>query len=112
MTASKAKGTAFESSLLPLIRQYHPYAERRALTGAKDKGDFFLPGLDVVIEAKNQRTMSLGSWLDEAIVEARNAGVEYGIVVHKRKGKTDPGEQFATMRFKDLLHLIGYLPTL
>jgi hypothetical protein len=106
----KVKGTAFESSLLPLIREYHPYAERRALTGAKDKGDFFLPGADFILEAKCVRTMSLGSWLDEAVREAINAEVGYGIVVHKRKGKTDPAEQFATMRFKSLLDILGYLP--
>lgn len=105
---SKAKGTTFESSLLPYIRNYYPDAERRILAGALDKGDFLLPGEKrFIIEAKNCKTMSLSEWMREAEREAKNADVPYGIVVHKRKGKTDPAEQWVTMTLRTFLQLVN-----
>jgi hypothetical protein len=101
----KMKGTAYETSLLPLLREFFPGAERRALSGAKDKGDYILPGAAFALEAKNVKAMALGSWLDEATVEAENLGVRYGVVVHKRRGKTDPSEQFVTMKLQTFLEL-------
>jgi hypothetical protein len=107
VSKSKAKGTSFETSLLPLLRQYFPGAERRALSGNKDKGDFILPGATFALEAKNVQSMSLGVWVAEAEVEAENLGVSYGVVVHKRRGKTDPGEQFVTMPLRTFLEFVA-----
>ena len=102
---SKAKGTSFESSLLPLLREYFPGAERRALSGAKDKGDFILPGANYALEAKNQKGTMLGPWHKEAKVEAENLGVAFGVVVHKRHGMTDPAEQWVCLTLRDFLEL-------
>lgn len=103
---AKQKGTAFESSLLPLLQEYYPGTERRALHGALDRGDFNMPGAPITLEAKNHKTMSLGVWVDEATAEAINAGVEPGVVVHKRRGTTDPRKQFVTMELGALLELL------
>ena len=97
MSKSKQKGTSFETSLLPALRTVYPGAERRALTGNKDKGDFILPGADFALEAKNQKALDLSGWIREAETEAENLGVPFGVVVHKRRGKTDPMEQYVTM---------------
>lgn len=105
MSASKQKGTAYETSLLPLLSEYYPGAHRRVLSGNKDKGDFVLPGAPYALEAKNVRAMSLGTWVDEAEVEAKNLGVPFGVVVHKRRGKTDPAKQFVTMSLEAFLKL-------
>jgi hypothetical protein len=51
--------------------------------------------------------MSLGVWVAEAEVEAENLGVSYGVVVHKRRGKTDPGEQFVTMPLRTFLEFVA-----
>lgn len=108
MSRSKAKGTSFETSLVPEINKFYPGTERRAQQGANDKGDFNIPGAhDFIIEAKNVKTMSLGAWVEEAKVEAKNAGVRYGVVAHKRRGVTDPARQFVTMELGAFLELVA-----
>lgn len=106
MTPSKQKGTAFETFVLPAFRTYYPQAERRAMQGANDKGDLLLPGEDrFIVECKNVRAMNLAGWLKEAHVEAFNAGVRAGVVVHKRRGSTDPLDQYVTLDLGDFLWL-------
>ena len=51
----------------------------------------------MVLELKNCKTMQLGPWMDEATTEALNASLPRYLVVHKRRGYSDPGESFATM---------------
>lgn len=100
------KGTAFESTLVPKLREYYPDADRRVRGGSKDKGDFLLPGeRRFTIEAKNVRAMSLSTWLKEAEVEAANLGVPFGVVVHKRRGVTAPGKQYVTLELDAFLEL-------
>ncbi|RZU35978.1 hypothetical protein EV284_3461 [Streptomyces sp. BK022] len=104
---SKQKGTSFESSVLPAIKEKQPLAERRALEGKQDKGDFYIPGEDrFVIEAKNHKEMDLSGWLREATTEAANANVPHGVVFHKKRGTTDPREQYATMKVGTFLDLV------
>lgn len=103
----KEKGTSFETSLLPALRLYYPGAERRALQGKHDKGDFILPGAKYALEAKNCKEMKLSEWLKEAEVEAKNLGVPYGVVVHKKRGTTDPRKQYVTMDLGTFLDLIS-----
>lgn len=102
---SKQRGTSFETSLLPELRLFYPGTERRALSGNKDKGDFVLPGAPYALESKNVKTMALPQWIREAEVEATNLGVPYGVVVHKRRGTTDPAQQFVTMTLHTFLSL-------
>jgi hypothetical protein len=104
---SGRKGSSHETSLLPALLPYHPYAIRNPAQGAKDKGDFYMPGNHLyVVEAKNVRTMSLGVWVDEAEVEAKNAEVSFGVVFHKRAWVTDSNRQFATMLVGSWLALV------
>lgn len=110
---SKVKGTAWESAIVGYLRRVTgiEHIERRALRGTKDCGDVSgIPG--VVIEAKNERAMSLAGWLEEALVEQVNAGARYGVVWHKRRGATSPGAAYVTMtgaQFVLLLVEAGYL---
>ena len=99
MTASKQKGTAAETAVVAYLRNEFPHnkhIERRALTGALDKGDIAgFPG--VVIEVKNHARMTLAEWVNEATIEAGNANALIGVVWHKRKGTTDPANWYVTM---------------
>lgn len=108
MSASKAKGTAWESAICRyLTAEGFPAVERRALSGVNDKGD--ISGLPVVVEAKNCKTTTLAAWVDEATVEAANAGVAVGVVWHHRRGKAGPGDGFVTMSgaaFVELLRAV------
>lgn len=96
MSASKARGTAFESLVVRGLARWFPAVERRALAGTLDRGDIAgVPGWTV--ECKAVRAMSLGAWLDEAKVEAGNARTPFYAVVHKRRGKGAAEDQFVSM---------------
>lgn len=100
MSASKRKGTAGESAVVDTLQAAGYPAERRALSGAKDRGD--VSGIRarigrVVIEVKNCAQMALGAWVDEANAERDNDNAAIGVVWHKRRGKSSPLSWFVTM---------------
>lgn len=108
MSASRQRGTRFETSLLPLLREHYPLgAERRASQGAADKGDYLLVGeTRFILEAKNVTRMAIPEWLAEAEAEARRAGVPHGVVVAKRKGRTLPADQYVHLTLGSFLALV------
>jgi HJR/Mrr/RecB family endonuclease len=102
---AKQKGTSFESLLVTYLTELGYDAERQVLKGSADQGDIRVRIPDSVgfnIEAKNVRSMSLGQWVDESVVEAENAGRPC-VVVHKRIGKGQGADQFVSMRLADFL---------
>lgn len=112
MSASKQRGTRWETAIVDYLRANGaPHAERRALNGAKDRGDVAgIPGL--VIEAKSHTGMRLADWIAEAEAEARHAGAALGVVWHKRRGRASAGDGYVTMTgaaFAHLLREAGYL---
>lgn len=113
MSASKRKGTSFESSIVDYLRANGvPHAERRALNGARDRGDIAgVPG--VVFEAKSAARLELAAWVDETECERKNDGAEYGVTVIKRRGRGSAGDGYAVLPFAALLALLreaGYIP--
>ena len=112
MTASRAKGTAWETAIVGYLRgRGAPHAERRALGGNNDRGDIAgVPG--VVVEAKSASRLELAAWLDEAEAEGRNDRADLAVVWHKRRGKASPGDAYVTMTGAALIHLLaaaGYI---
>jgi hypothetical protein len=85
--------------------------DRRVKTGAVDKGDIgnlrSRDGQRLVVECKDTSRFDLGHWVNEAAIEANNDHALAGIVIHKRKGRADPMDQYVTMTVRDLL-LIGW----
>ncbi len=115
MSASKRKGTAWETAIVGYLHENGvEFAERRALKGNKDCGDVAgIPG--VVIEAKNEKQITLGSYVDEAEAEARNDGARIGVAWMKRRGRTSPGGGYVAMSGEMFLRLLvdaGYIPQL
>lgn len=107
MSAAKQKGTSFETLVTNYIHNWKPDAERRAMQGSLDKGDIFIPGEKrFVIECKNHKAFNLSGWVEEARTEAENAGVPFGVVIHKRRLAGQPGEQFVTMPLFVFSHLV------
>lgn len=109
--SAKAAGRAWEKAIVDYLHlRGWPHAERRRLEGSKDRGDIAgIPGL--VIEAKNTKTISLAEFLDEAGVEAENAGAAYGVAWIKRRGFASAGLGYVVMggdEFCDLLKEAGY----
>jgi hypothetical protein len=106
MSKQKQKGTAFETLIVRHLREHgFPYAERRALTGQHDEGDITgTPG--VVWECKNHKTLKLSEWLRETETERVNGHADIGILVAKRVGVSDPGEQYAVMTVNTIIGLL------
>jgi len=75
--------------------------DRRVKTGAKDCGDVggvrTVAGGRVVVEVKDVARMDLSGWVREAEVERGNDDALLGVVVHKKRGTTDPAEWYVTM---------------
>lgn len=69
---SKAKGTRHERDILDFIRGRGQKAERLALSGTLDEGDIAHAAgpWTFVLEAKNEKSMTLSSYVDEAVREA------------------------------------------
>jgi hypothetical protein len=112
VSASKARGTRWESAIVDYLRANGvPHAERRALGGASDRGD--IAGIPaVVVEAKNAKATTLAAWVDEAEAERRNDGAELAVVWHHRRGRGSPGEGYVTMTGATLVLLLaaaGYI---
>ena len=114
MSASRRKGTAWETAVVKYLQENGaPHAERRALAGGKDRGDIAgIPG--VVIECKNEKIISLATYVDETEAERRNAGARIGLAWIKRRGKSSPGDGYVLMTGDMLIRLLadaGYLDT-
>ncbi len=109
MSRSKQIGTSWETAIVTYLRANgFPHVERRALNGAKDRGDIAgLPG--IVVEAKSQNRITLAEWVDESVTEQANDKAWLGVVWAKRKGKGSAGDGYVVMtghQFAHLLHLL------
>jgi hypothetical protein len=106
MSKQRAKGTAAETAVVRYLQDNgFIHAERRALHGINDKGDITgIPG--VVIEVKNHAKLTLAEWVKELQQEMVNANADFGFVVAKKKGTTNPAEWYAVMPLEILLNEI------
>lgn len=88
MSKEKQKGTKWETDVVNYLNENgFPNAERRALTGKNDKGDIAGLPNNWVLECKDHKTISLSTFVDEAMTEKENAGSAYGAAVIKRARK-------------------------
>lgn len=86
-----------------------PFADRRVKTGALDRGDVggvHVHDQRVAVEVKNTAKISLGTWCAEAEVERVNDGALAGVVVHKRHGKGQAGDQWVTLTLRDFTAIL------
>lgn len=110
--SAKAAGARFERTQADWLAQRldDDRIDRRVKAGAKDRGDIggvrTIRGGRVVIELKDVTRMDLPGWLREAAVEAANDDAVIGVVMHKRRGTTDPAEQFVTMTAETFARLL------
>lgn len=86
---SKQRGTTAEREVVKYLQNWWPAAERRALSGNKDKGDVAgIPG--VVVEVKAAQTQLLTKWQKETAAEQANADAARCMLVVKRPYKAVP----------------------
>jgi hypothetical protein len=112
VSASRAKGTRFESVIVAFLRDHgFTWADRIPLSGSKDRCDVTIGPGGPVIEAKNLKQDEWGKGLDEANKGAANARAPFGVLWAHRRGKGSAGDGFVVMdghTFVKLLHEAGY----
>jgi len=101
----KAKGSAYERLIVNYLREHGFGVDRTRAGWSDDKGD--IHGVDgFTWECKNHKSINLAGWIKELENECRNAGTTLGAIVHKKRGTTDPGEQYATLPLRMLVQLL------
>jgi hypothetical protein len=103
MVNSRAKGARYERQVeLWLSSQFGDRITRTNRSGF-DGEDFDLDGL-VSIEVKNCARLELSAWLAQA---DRDAGPDrLPIVLHKRRGSSSVGDDYVTLKARDLAALL------
>lgn len=113
MAAAKAAGTRFETLIAThLAAVVDDRIERRRQSGSKDRGDIASVrdslGRRVVVECKDYAGRLLpAEWTREAQTERDNDNAVAGVVVAKRRGTTEPGQQYVLMLVDDFVALLG-----
>lgn len=106
----KIKGSIFERSIVAFLRLCGFTVDRTRAGWVDDRGDvhgLYHPDLgNFTIECKNHKSISLSGWIDELLREIDANGGGLGAVVHKKRGTTDPEEQYATLPFGMLVKLL------
>ena len=119
MSREARKGSAFEQecSDYAAMRLGDGRIERRVKHGNKDRGDIaglMFRGKRVVAECKCCKDMRLSEWVDEAEEERGNDDADFGIVIHKRRGRGAKrfGENYVTMTYDTFLAMAAGSPEL
>ena len=72
--------------------------------------DIAVHELALSIEAKNHRALNLAGWVAQAVEQAAARGDGWlGCVLHKKRGTTDVGDHYVTMRAADFVDLVERL---
>ncbi|MCA1195116.1 hypothetical protein [Saccharopolyspora sp. 6V] len=112
--SARAAGSRFERSIADYLSEHvDDRIDRRVKTGAADRGDLggirlspALRGGRVVAELKNTARPQLAGWAAEAEIERGNDDAVAALIVHKRHGVSDPGQQWVTCTVADLVALL------
>ena len=101
----KVKGSNYEREIVNYLREHFANVDRTRAGWSDDRGD--IHGIEgFTWECKNQKAMALSQWVAELHEECRNAGTDLGAVVHKKRGTTNPAEQYATLPLGMLVQLL------
>ena len=112
-SSAKAAGARFERTVADyLASTVDDRIDRRVKSGAKDKGDLasvrLTDGRRVVVECKDYGgRFEVSTWLSEAETERVNDGADVGLVVAKRRGTTQPGDQVVFMTLETLSKILS-----
>ncbi len=110
--SAKAAGSKFARIVADYFHKHvSEWIDKAPLWGAHDRGDILnlrtKAGDRVVVECKEYRgEYKVGTWLKEAEIERMNDNALVGLVVAKRRGHGDPGDQVVFMTMRDLVALI------
>lgn len=95
MSSNSRKGYAGEHPVeLILAQRYGPGVFRPRAGARRDVGD--LRGVPLVISCKNRQVLEIAQWVDELGPMVEAAGLETGVVWHKRRGQASPLRWYVT----------------
>ena len=110
--SAKQAGARFERQIADFLRDnLDDHIDRRVKAGAADKGDIAnvrdSHNRRIVIETKDYGgKLNLPQWTKEAHTEADNDDAHVGLVIAKRRGTTNPADQWVAMTVNDLIQLL------
>lgn len=110
--SAKQAGARFERQVADyLAANLDDRIDRRVKTGAKDCGDIAnvrdSHNRRICIETKDYGgKLNLPQWTKEAHQEADNDGAHVGLVIAKRRGTTNPADQWVSCTLEDLVKLL------
>jgi hypothetical protein len=109
--SAKQAGAKFERQIADYLaeRLDDDRVDRRPRYGSNDRGDIGgvrCHGQRVVIEAKDCTRLDLPSWTQQARIECGNDDALTGVVIHKRHGNGNPGEQWVSMTVDDFIAIL------
>jgi hypothetical protein len=104
--ANKIKGDAAERQVTRYLQGSGFTASRIPAGSNADIGDVWLPPPLPAVQVKNVAKLDLSGWCNQVDEQALNANRECGVVVHKRRGKSDPGDWYVTMTLETLTKLL------
>lgn len=107
--SAKAAGSRFERTIADWLAEHvDDRIDRRVKTGSNDKGDLSgwrFAGRRIVAELKDCARHDLSGWIREAETERGNDDAAVGLVIFKRRGTADPGDQYVLLTLRDLVAL-------
>lgn len=107
---NKEKGSAYERSIVEHLREHSFHVDRTRAGWSDDRGDIHglvsASGSPFTFECKNVKQQNLSGWLEELRIEVANNHGRIGAVVHKKRGTTHAGEQYATLPLAWLIELL------
>ena len=110
--SAKQAGSRFERTTADYLRdRLSEFIDRKVRTGAKDTGDISnvrtAKGRRVTVECKDYGgKLNLPEWVRESESERLNDDGAVGLVIAKRRGTANPGEQWVILTVDGLIELL------
>jgi hypothetical protein len=106
-SSSRRKGNAAEVEVVRVLRAagFEAETSRNARNGTQ-KGEDIVTDFPMSIEVKNHTRTDLAGWWSQATEQAHGAPA---VVIHKRVGKAQAEDWWATMDLQTLIRLIHAL---
>lgn len=94
MSYASRKGYSAERAVELLVREHVPTSYRPRAGQLHDVGD--ISGIPLVISVKNHARLELSTWVTQLERMVGHAGVDTGVVWHKRAGIAHPDGWYVT----------------
>jgi len=106
MSYASRKGYGAEAAIVKLLTQCGFTVTRPRTTSHRDTDTGDVRGLPLVISVKNHARIKLAECCDELRAMVERSPWDTGVLIHKRIGRGQPEDWYATMQVRHLMYLI------